>query len=386
MSSWIRFLQCSGFRFDSPSWDGPERWKTMRNQDLWQTFEAVLSICQTERIDLLFITGDLFEQEYVGKETVERVALSFAKLEGTRIFITPGKRDPLTITSAYRLAAWPSNVHIFSSGVSSVKIPSFNVTVSGAGWTTYQQDRPFITGFKSTNDGTIQLMLLHAEVDSEKSAEGFIPIQQSEIASSGLTYLALGRREVWSGIQQAGETFWADCGEPEARSFRYSGQHGVIVGEIENKSSRFEFRELGRRYYTKKELTIQSTKDIDVIVAKLLAETSLEERQRDMFRINLSGTLIDEKEWIVSTLQNLLETKFRFVEVLPLEREQSQSRSRGVSVERNSEGYPTMAQILIDKLQKRLIDEKGSETYQHWELVQKIALTALEQGRIANAD
>lgn len=387
MSSCIRFLQCSGFRFDSPSWDGPERWKTMRNQDLWQTFEAVLSICQKEKIHLLFITGDLFEQEYVRKETVERVALSFAKLEGTRIFITPGKRDPLIITSAYRLAAWPSNVHIFSSGVSSVKIPSLNVTVSGAGWTTYQQDRPFITGFKSTNDGTIQLMLLHAEVDTEKSAEGFIPIQQSEIASSGLTYLALGHREVWSGIQQEEETFWADCGEPEARSFRYSGQNGVIIGEIENKSTRFEFRELGQRCYIQKEIMIQTTDDIDVILAKLLAETSLEERQRDLFRINLSGTLLNVEEGIVQTVYNLLETKFRFIEVLPLEGgEQSQSGSRGISVVKNSEGFPTIHQIFVNKLQKRLIDEKGSETYQYWELVQKIALTALGQGRVSYED
>lgn len=44
MASSVRFLQCAGFRFDSPSWDGPEKWIALRNQDLWDTFQAVLSI------------------------------------------------------------------------------------------------------------------------------------------------------------------------------------------------------------------------------------------------------------------------------------------------------------------------------------------------------
>lgn len=386
MASCVRFLQCAGFRFDSSSWEGPEGWTALRNQDLWQIFEAVLSLCRSEKIEFLFLTGDLFEQEYVRKETVERVARSLAKLEGTRIFITPGKRDPLILTSAYRLVVWPRNVHIFSSGVSSVKIPSHNVTVSGAGWTAYHQERPFLNGFQATNDGMLQLMLLHAEVDSENDTEGFIPIRQDQIASSGLAYLALGHREIWSGIQQAGETFWADCGAPIARSFHDSGPHGVLLGEIEKESSQFEFRELGQRRYIEKELAIQSQDDIEEGTAKLLAETSPEERQKDLFRIKLSGRLLDD-EGMVHTLQKLLETKFRFVEVLPLRRRMpSQFESRGVSVAKKSEGYPTLPQIFVANLQKSLVDVRGSETYEYWELVQKIGLTALGQGRVFDED
>ena len=91
MAASVRILHCAGFRFDSLSWEGPEGWVAQRNQDLWQTFEAVLSLCRSEKVDFLFLAGDLFEQEYVRKETVERVARSFAKLEGTMIFIAPGK-------------------------------------------------------------------------------------------------------------------------------------------------------------------------------------------------------------------------------------------------------------------------------------------------------
>lgn len=384
MAPCVRFLQCAGCRFDSPSWEGPEGWAAQRNQDLWQTFEAVLSLCRSEKVGFLFLTGDLFEQEYVNKETVERVTRSFAKLKGTKIFIAPGQRDPFITTSAYRLAVWPSNVHIFSSGISSVKIPSQNVTVYGAGWTAYHQDGPYLDGFQSTRDGTIPIMLLHAQVDSVKNTEGFIPILPEHIASSGLNYLALGHQAGWSGIQKAGETVWADSGFLEARSFAESGPHGVIMGEIEQDSSQFEFWELGQRHYIEKTLSIQS--NIESLTTKLLSETSPEERQRDLFRVKLSGPY-RKVEALVTPLQKLLGDKFRFVEVVHTEVETNSRIDTDVvtsleTMARIGDGYPTLTQVFINKLKERMDTAVSIENHEHWELVMKIGLAALEQGRL----
>ncbi|MCB8814367.1 metallophosphoesterase family protein [Desulfosporosinus shakirovi] len=386
MTSCLRFIQCAGFRFDSPFWDGPESWTTFRNLDLWQSFQAVLALCQSEKIEFLFLTGDLFEQEYVRKETVERVAKSLAKLEGTRVFITPGRRDPLIISSAYRLTVWPSNVHIFSSRVTSVRIPSHNVTIHGAGWTAYHQESPFLDCFQPLNDGTLQLMLLYAVVDSNRKTEGFIPIGQEQVASSGLNYLGLGSSEVWSGVQQAGKTNWADCGSLEARSFQDHGPHGVLLGEIQKESSCFEFRELGQRCYIEKNLTIRCQSSIEGIAEKIIAETKVEERQKNLYRIKLSGNLLDVEE-LVQPLQNLLMTQFRFVTVLPLEeRTQSQLEFPVLSGEKSMEGFPTLAKVFANKLQARLISADESKSSDYWEIVQRIGLTALGQGRTIDED
>ena len=381
MAPCVRFLQCSGSRFDSPSWEGPEGWIAQRKQDLWQTFEAVLSLCRSEKVELLFLTGDLFEQEYVHKETVERVARALAKLMDTKIFIVPGARDPFVTTSAYRLAVWPNNVHIFSSGISSVEIPSQNVTVYGAGWTAYHQEVPFLDGFHSTLDGTIPIMLLHAEVDSIKNSEGFVPILPEHIASSGL---ALGHQEGWSGIQKAGETVWADSGFLEARTFGQSGPHGVIIGEIKQDSARFEFRELGQRHYIEKTLAIQA--NIEALTTKLLVETSSEERQRDLFRIKLSGPF-RKVEAAVHPLQTLLADKFRFVEVVHTEGETNSQLEPDVVTPLETmagieDGYSTLTQVFINKLKERQVTSVSAESHEHWELVMKIGLAALGQGRI----
>lgn len=387
MASCVSVLHCAGFRFDSPAWEGPERWAAQRNQDLWQTFEAVLSLCRSEKVELLLLAGNLFEQEYVRKETVERVAKSFAKLDGTKIFIAPGERDPLVTTSAYRLVVWPSNVHIFTGTLSSVEISDLNVTVYGAGWIAYRQDEPFLEGFQATRDGTLQLMLLHAEVASGMNSEGLLSIRPKQIAASGLNYLALGHQEAWSGTRQAGKTIWIDSGSPEARSFCESGPHGVLLGEIEQECARFEFLELGQRRYIEKNLVVQA--DLEDLAAQLLAETSTEERQKDLFRIKLSGHLPDV-EAAIPVLQQLLENKFRFVEVLPFEGQLTQFEPDVIRTKepmtRDRDGYPTLSQIFVDKIQARLDLAESAEDYGHWELVQKIGLAALGQGRVDDED
>ena len=384
MASSVRFLQCAGCRFDNPSWEGPEGWAAQRNRDLWQTFEAVLSLCRAEKVEFLFLTGDLFEQEYVHKETVERVAKSLAKLKDTKIFITPGERDPLVTTSAFRLAVWPSNVHIFSSGISSVEIPAKNVTIYGSGWTAYHQEGPFLDGFQLTGAGKISIMLLHAEV-VPNNTEGFIPILPDNIAASGLTYLALGHREGWSGIQKAGETIWADSGSLEPRSFGESGPHGVIMGEIEPDQVRLEFRELGQRQYKEKTVVIQT--DIKALTTKLLSETSPEERQKDLYRVKLSGPF-QTVEASVHPLQKLLVDKFRFVEVVHGEGEMNPQLEADVdtTLKTRAVGYPTLKHVFSNKIRDRQAAEENTENLNHWELVKKIGLAALGQGRINDED
>lgn len=323
MSPTIRFVHSAGFRFDSRCWEGPVSWVAMRNQELWQSFEAMLRLCRTEKADFLFLTGNMFDQEYVCKETVERVAKSLTRLKKISVFITPGEMDPLVTTSAYRLVEWPDNVHIFPGGVNQIDIPSLGVTIYGAGWTTYRQQKGFLDDFRITEKaGQIQFMLLHAEVESAHNTEGFIPVTEEQIAASGLTYLALGHKENWSGIQQAGDTYWADCGFAEAKSFRQSGPHGVLLGETDGRTTQIKFVEMGKR---------------------LNIETSLESHNME----NMVG------------VNPALKTE----------------------VETSDQGYPALPQVFVSEVQRRLTHVDSTKEQRFWELVRKIGMSALGQGQ-----
>lgn len=379
MSRSVRFLHCGGFRFDSPVWDGPEKWTALRNRDLWQTFQDVLSLCQKEAIEFLFITGNLFEQEYVRKETVERVAAVLAKLPEVKIFITPGRLDPHIITSAYRLTVWPANVHIFSSGISSLTFPAHDLTVSGSGWTAYHQEKPFPDHYQSSKEGSLHVMLLHTALESEKNPEGFIPLREEQIAA-GVQYLALGYNENWSGILKIGDTTLADCGAAEPRSFAAPGPHGVILGELARDSGRFEFRELAQRTYNTKELTLEAGGSLEKTAEEIAAGIDPEARARNLYRIKLKGPAADLDT--VQTMQKLLERSLSFVEVMPLAGNQESGLEWRRQPVKNSEGFPTFAQLFLQKLQKRSLEAAEDQKAEYWGLVEKIGQTALGQGRV----
>jgi hypothetical protein len=380
MVSPVRFVQCSGFCFDSRSWDGPAAWAVKRNQDLWQTFEEVLTLCRTEKADFLFLVGNLFEQEYARKETVERVARSLAGLEGTRVFVTPGEKDPLVLTSAYRLATWPANVHIFAGGISQIEIPSPEITIYGAGWTAYRQGKTFFDGFPAGADHTrIRLMLLYAEIASAKNSEGFLPLAEELVAASGLTYLALGRQQNWSGVRLAGETYWADCGSVEARSFQEDGPHGVLLGETDGEVTRIDFRELGQRRYLQKLLSVKNATP-EAIASQLLADTTPEQRRKDLFRLNLTDSF-PEAEKFIQTLQKLLTAEFSFLEILSGQKE---AFSRFGTPPARPKIFPSLPQTFNQEIQKHLAKASTDEERRHWELVKKIGLTALSQTRQAS--
>jgi len=371
MSSSVRFVHCGGFLFDSRSWEGPLSWINMRNQDLWRTFEAVLKLCRTEKADFLFLTGDLFDQEYACKETVERVAKALGRLKGTKVFITPGEKDPLVTTNAYRFAEWPDNVHIFPGGLNHVEVPSRGVTIYGSGWTTYKQEKNYLEGFLTVDKNEeIKFMLLHTEVDAVQNTKGFIPLQFEQIEASGLTYLALGHKQKWSGIQKAGDTYWADCGAVEARSFAENGPHGVLLGETDGIMTQIEFRELGQRRYMEKYYQLPS--GVKEITAQLLEDTTGQERQKDLFRLKLSGSS-GETETDIELLRELLTDKFSHLEILA---------DDTVPNSQPGNDLATLTEVFMNETQTQLASVHSSEKKRHWELVQKIGATALSQGRV----
>lgn len=395
MSSSVRFIHCSGFRFDSRSWEGLASWTAMRNQDLWLAFEEILTLCRNEKADFLFLTGDLFEQEYVRKETVERVARSLSTLQNTKVFISPGECDPLVNTTAYRFCEWPDNVHIFPGGISQVEIPEKRVTVYGAGWTTYRQQKPFLDDFtvntmlKETlikapeNTEEISFMLLYAEVESDNNTEGFIPVSQEQIAFSGLTYLALGHQETWSGLQQAENTYWADCGTVMARGFRESHPHGFIIGETDGQLTNIRFKELKQRRYIKLDLDLDSG-EAESLVAGLLDATAEKDRKHDLFRLAMNGDSEDTEE-TVRKIQKLLAEKFTYLEIIPPEGIRiSHNEPDDISdstIEGRTESIPVVNRLLLREISKRSAGIKNDEERRHWELVRKIGLAALGQSK-----
>ena len=92
------------------------------------------------------------------------------------------------------------------------------------------QDSCPLDGLTVPQDGKLHIACVHGAVGPESN---YGPISPSDIAASGLDYLALGHVHKASGLQREGNTFWAYPGCPEGRGFDELGEKGVLYVEAE---------------------------------------------------------------------------------------------------------------------------------------------------------
>ena len=125
----MKFIHMADLHFDTPliSLKNNRDLIKKRRTEHRQIFRDVISLAKKEEIDFLFISGDLFEQKFVEKSTIEFIMSSFQLIPDTKIFITPGNHDPLIKSSPYLIYDWPENVTIFNGEVGMFSFDDVNI-------------------------------------------------------------------------------------------------------------------------------------------------------------------------------------------------------------------------------------------------------------------
>ena len=244
----LKLIHGADFHLDAPFGALPPDKARQRRAEQRQLLTRLADLAEEEQADLVLLAGDLLDGGQTYQETVELLARTLGGLR-VPVFIAPGNHDCYDPRSVYAGTAWPDNVHIFTSvGVESVALPQLGCVVHGAAFTTPQADRSPLMGFAAPADGLRHLMVLHGDVEG-KGRYG--PIDRGDIAASGLDYLALGHIHSYSGLQKAGETWWAYPGCPEGRGFDETGDKGVLVVTLGERREDLTARFVplaGRRY------------------------------------------------------------------------------------------------------------------------------------------
>ena len=94
--------------------DAGSSYTAKRPEELWNSFERLLNICEEEQTDLLLIAGDLFHRQPLLRELKELDYL-FSRLTHTQVVLMAGYHDYLKSTSYYRNYKWQGPVHMFLS-------------------------------------------------------------------------------------------------------------------------------------------------------------------------------------------------------------------------------------------------------------------------------
>ena len=84
----MKFVHIADVHFDMPftvlNKNGLAEKRRLDQRDV---FEKVIKYIKENNIELLFIAGDLYENEYVRKSTIDYINNSFKQIPNTRIFI-----------------------------------------------------------------------------------------------------------------------------------------------------------------------------------------------------------------------------------------------------------------------------------------------------------
>ncbi len=294
----VKILHCADIHLDAPFVSGDGIKADLRRNELFATFSSMMNYVKLNGVDIVLITGDLFESSNVTRDTAALLKKEFADNPLCRFVIAPGNHDPYTEESVYSKVDFPSNVYIFKSPeVSCFSFKELNTDVYGYAFVSDEMPVNPFKGVKPENTSRINIMCAHGELNG--SASGKCPIGIEDIRSSEFDYVAMGHIHLGSDVMKTGDTRYAYAGCLEGRDFGECGQKGAILCSFEKKedglSAEFKKVRFCTRHYEIERLNITGAYNISDVLPKLKDIVKEKGYSRDtLLRVVLEGDVSSE--------------------------------------------------------------------------------------------
>lgn len=268
-----------------------------RSRDLLSAFlRAVDFAAGAERpVDVVAVAGDLFDVHDPDEGLVFQVESAFDRLSEARIpiLIAPGTHDaPAYRRSVYRRIRLPERAHLFLSPTLEpgprLEVGSESVQTYGVSYDAAVSERP-LGDFRPAGIADYHVGVLHAALQDSptwKTRTNDLPVTRTEIAASGLHYLALGHYHNYAEIREGGSTA-VYPGTLEGRKFGENGPRYLVVATLGREAVSLERTPWNARTVTEAVVDFQ--------LAEIREERQLIERiaafagDREIVRVRLTG-------------------------------------------------------------------------------------------------
>ncbi len=273
----MKFVHIADLHLDSPFTTISDRADLGMQRRLEQrkALKKVVDFIKENEIEYLFISGDLYEQEYIRESTIKYVNELFKEIPKTKIYITPGNHDPYIKNSYYALFNWNNNVKIFTQNVE--KIENDEVDIYGFGFNNFEMREKQLENIKIENNNKINILITHGDIIDSI----YNPMNINLLKNKGFDYVALGhvhKRDDSSNIVYPGSLI--------SLGFDELGKHGMIVGEIINKKLLKKFIPIDNREFIEKEINISDIYSEEELIEKINNEIN---NDNNLYKINLIG-------------------------------------------------------------------------------------------------
>ncbi|HUX08817.1 MAG TPA: DNA repair exonuclease [Acidobacteriota bacterium] len=295
----VRILHTADLHLDTPfTGSGLGREKVLqRRNDMITVFRGITDLARRREVDLLLIAGDLFEDEYVNQATVDRVFAAIAELSPLPALISPGNHDPFHPASPYATEQLPSNLTVFRNDtVERIDFPQLDTSVHGLAFRAHHESRQLLKGLSLDAGPGINILLAHGGVfsGSPGHAEEYNPISREDLVNCGADYCALGHYHRADDVLSDKRGLRAAYpGSPEPLRYRHTGEHGVLLLEIEPDGGPISVERINtqRRRYHSFEIDLSDCADaaaVDARIGETIGGVSLD---GDLVELVLSGAV-----------------------------------------------------------------------------------------------
>ena len=257
----MKFIHLADMHFDTPftnlSLKGD--FGRIRRMDQREVFKKIIDYTKENKIEYLFIAGDLYEHNYIRKSTIEYINELFKQIPETKIFITPGNHDPYIINSMYRNFEWSENVKIFTSKIE--KLETTDANIYGVGFEDFYCEKTDIENIILDDKNKINILIAHGSINaSDKLQLQYNPINKNKLKLIGFDYVALGHIHKLDYNSEQNQNI-VYPGSTISMGFDELGKHGFIVGNIEKDKLEIAFIPADNREFKEFEFDITNIND-----------------------------------------------------------------------------------------------------------------------------
>ena len=311
----IKVLHTADIHFDTPFSGMTPKEALKSKEELKQVFEKITNMTLDKKIDILLISGDIFDNLSVNKTTLYFIKNCFESIREVKVFISPGNHDPVNERSFYNMVDWPNNVHIFTDRMESVFLEELNTIVWGIGFNTSHINKSLLKDVKRI-EGYNNIMVIHGELANSKEGNEYNPITVEDIANSNMDYIALGHRHKFSGVKKIENTYYSYSGCPQGRGFDELDDKGVVLLEIKDGFLESQFIRTSIRNYYEKEINIDGCFGYSEVKNKIINEIPSHDRKNNFYKIVLLGEVCEEFTLNEEFLQEYLKDEFHFIKII----------------------------------------------------------------------
>jgi DNA repair exonuclease SbcCD nuclease subunit len=276
-----------GKKFNNKNFSLKEREK--RREELWSTFDEIIEMVKVEKIQYLFIVGDMIESEYFDFKGLKRIIQKFKVLVDTKVIITCGTSDACNINSMYDYVEFPKNVFVNKSTehVQKINFNEDNLCIYSMNFSKSRDNENFQQIYDiSVDEKKLNVLLLYSneEKESEETLNNGLNI---DLIKNKFDYCALGGKHNCNILKN--NVIYP--GTPEPISFEEGHEHGVIKGILEKKNVTYDFLNIAKRKFVKRTIEIDSTYGYNKILDLIKFSGDTFSNTKDYIRVNLIGTV-----------------------------------------------------------------------------------------------